>query len=98
MIVPIEEAKVQLTELVERARRGEDVRLGAAEEAVVRLVPVISQDAVPAFTPRPVTPEEIARRRMLMDEIVRAASAKALPGPDAARSQDFLYDENGLPG
>ncbi|WP_075218233.1 hypothetical protein [Mongoliimonas terrestris] len=98
MIVPIEEAQIRLADLVERARRGEDVRLGATEGAVVRLVPVITCEAVSAFTPRPVTPEEIARRRRLLDEIARSASAKARPGPDAARSQDFLYDEYGLPG
>lgn len=31
------------------------------------------------------------RRRLL------AAAAKATPGASAARSQDFLYDDNGLP-
>jgi hypothetical protein len=27
----------------------------------------------------------------------KSAAGKALPGPDAAHSQDFLYDDNGLP-
>jgi len=30
-------------------------------------------------------------------EIQKSASAKALPGPDAAHSQDFLYGDDGLP-
>jgi hypothetical protein len=38
--------------------------------------------------------EGLAERLM---ELGRRASAKALPGPCAARSQDFLYDEDGLP-
>ena len=29
--------------------------------------------------------------------ILRDAKDEALPGPCAARSQDFLYDENGFP-
>jgi len=33
-----------------------------------------------------------------MEEIRAAGRAKASPGPDAAHSQDYLYDENGLPG
>jgi hypothetical protein len=30
-------------------------------------------------------------------EIQESAKKHATPGPSAARSQDFLYDENGLP-
>ena len=35
-------------------------------------------------------------RRALLEEL-RKASVNATPGPSAARSQDFLYDEDGLP-
>ncbi len=34
---------------------------------------------------------------MRISEIQASAQAHALPGPYAARSQDFLYDEDGLP-
>jgi len=36
-----------------------------------------------------------ARRRAIA--AARAAAAKASTGPDAARSQDFLYGDDGLP-
>ena len=40
--------------------------------------------------------EKEARYRRIM-EISRQAAAKATPGPDAAHSADYLYDDNGLP-
>jgi hypothetical protein len=50
----------------------------------VRLVPVKA------------VPDRKARRRLL--EAVRTSGmAKASAGPSAVRSQDFLYDERGLP-
>jgi antitoxin (DNA-binding transcriptional repressor) of toxin-antitoxin stability system len=33
----------------------------------------------------------------LIEEIQASAATKMTPGEPAARSQDFLYDENGLP-
>ena len=36
-------------------------------------------------------------RKELLDAARTSGSAKAGPGPDAARSHDFLYEENGLP-
>jgi hypothetical protein len=36
-------------------------------------------------------------RRALLDAVRAAGAAKATAGPDAARSQDFLYDDDGLP-
>jgi DNA-binding phage protein len=38
-----------------------------------------------------------AARRAVLDAIRKTARGKAHSGPGAARSQDFLYDENGLP-
>jgi len=38
-----------------------------------------------------------AHRHVVLKEVQAAAAGKALPGPSAARSQDFLYDEYGLP-
>lgn len=85
MRVPVTEAKGQLTELVRRAEAGDEVILTRHGQAAVRLVPL---------TP---VPDAKARRALL--EVVRsAAAAKAKPGPGAARSQDFLYGNDGLPG
>jgi prevent-host-death family protein len=84
MRVPVSEAKGQLTELVRRAEAGDEVILTRHGHAVARLVPTR-----PAADP-------VARRRLL-DAVRAAGAAKATPGPVAARSQDFLYDEDGLP-
>ena len=84
MRVPVSEAKGQLTELVRRAEAGEDVILTRRGHPVVRLLAV--------------TPVRDAKARRSLLEAVRAAgSAKARAGAKAARSQDFLYDETGLP-
>jgi prevent-host-death family protein len=84
MRVSVSDAKGQLTELVRRAESGEEVVLTRHGQPAVRLAPV----------KRAVDPAE---RRRILDAIGRAAAAKAKPGPSAARSQDFLYDEDGLP-
>ncbi len=84
MDVPVSEAKAQLTELVRRAEAGEDVTLTRHGKPAVRLVPV----------GRPQSRED---RRRIIEEVQAMARGKALPGPDAARSQDFLYDKDGLP-
>jgi len=78
------QAKGQLTELVRLAEAGEDVVLTRFGRDVVRLVPVSTRAA----------PDE---RRALMEAVRVAGRRKARPGPSAARSQDFLYDESGLP-
>ena len=84
MRVSVTDAKAQLTELVRRAEAGDEVILTRHGQATVQLVPV-----------RP-KPDRETRRRLL--EGLRAAGArKATPGPSAARSQDFLYGETGLP-
>lgn len=84
MQISVTDAKGQLTELVRRAEAGDDVVLTRHGRAAVRLVPV-----EPIVT--------AAGRRMLMEELRRDGSAKAKPGASAARSQDDLYDEGGLP-
>ena len=85
MRISVTEAKGQLTELMRRAEAGEEVILTRHGQAAVRLTPI-----------RPVLDRQ-ARRR-LMDEIRESGAANATPGPDTARSQDFLYNEDGLPG
>lgn len=84
MKVTVTDAKGQLTELVRRAEAGEEIVLTRHGKVAVRLVPA-----------RP--PVGQASRRALIASLRKAAAAKASPGPNAARSQDFLYDEDGLP-
>jgi prevent-host-death family protein len=82
--ISVTDAKGQLTELVRRAEAGDEIILTRHGQAIVRLVPVT------------VVPNAEARRQLL--ETVRAAGrAKATAGPSAARSQDFLYGDDGLP-
>lgn len=84
MQVSVTEAKSQLTELVRRAEAGDEVILTRHGHAAVRLVPVKEV-------------RDRKSRRMLLEAIRTAGAAKASPGPSAARSQDFLYDDSGLP-
>lgn len=85
MNVTVSDAKGLLTDLVRRAESGEEIVLTRHGRAVVRLVPV---------TRRP----SAAERGAALDKASVMGSRLATPGPDAARSQDFLYDEHGLPG
>jgi len=81
----VTEAKGQLTELVRRAEAGDEVILTRPGHAAVRLVPVKAAS------------DRKSRRALL--EVARASAAtKAAAGPNAARSQDFLYGDDGLPG
>ena len=80
----VNEAKGQLTELVKRAEAGDEVILTRHGHEVVRLVAI-------AVAPSP------KGRRALMEKIRATAAAKTLPGPAAARSQDFLYGDEGIP-
>jgi prevent-host-death family protein len=84
MRVSVTEAKGQLTELVRRAEAGDEVILTRHGHAAVRLVPV---NAVP----------DEKSRRALLDAVRASGAAKAKAGPNAARSQDFLYGDDGLP-
>jgi prevent-host-death family protein len=84
MKISVTEAKGQLTELVRRAEAGDEVILTRHGQEAVRLVPVI-----PTADPK--------ARRALLEAIRSAGASKAKPGPGAARSQDFLYGDDGLP-
>jgi len=82
--IPISAATGRLADLVRRAEAGEDVVLTREGQPVARI------DAV--------APNSLAQER----ERVIAAAHVALQGvffdeTCAARSQDFLYDEDGLP-
>jgi prevent-host-death family protein len=84
MRISVTDAKARLTGLVRRAEAGEEVVLTRHGEPAVRLVPV------KAHTDR-------QARRRLLDEVQAEAAGKATTGDSAARSQDFLYDSEGLP-
>lgn len=86
MNIPVSEAKAQLTDLVRRAEAGEEIILTRFGHAVVKLAPLNTKTKL--------TTEQ---RLAIMDEISRSAQATMTSGPDAAHSQDFLYDEHGLP-
>jgi prevent-host-death family protein len=84
MRVSVSDAKGQLTELVRRAEAGDEIVLTRHGNAAVRLVPVHA-------------PRDRKSRRALLEAARRAGAANAKAGPDAARSQDFLYGDDGLP-
>lgn len=85
MNVPISDAKAVLADLVRRAEAGEEVVLTRHGTAVARIEPV-----------KPKRDE--AKLALVLDRIIAEARANPSPGPYAARSADFLYDEDGLPG
>jgi prevent-host-death family protein len=85
MRISVSDAKAQLTDLVRRAEAGDEVVLTRHGHAAVRLVPVK-------------VPRDTKSRRALLERARSSGSAKATKGPSAARSQDFLYGEDGLPG
>jgi prevent-host-death family protein len=84
MQVSVTDAKAQLTELVRRAEAGDEVILTRHGQPTVRLVPVK-------------TVGDRAARRKVLESVRRAGAAKAVKGAGAADSQDFLYDDEGLP-
>lgn len=84
MQISVSDAKAHLTDLVRRAEAGDEIVLTRHGQPAVRLVPIKQVG------------DRMARRRVL--EAARAlASQKAVQGPSAAESQDFLYNEEGLP-
>lgn len=84
MRISVTEAKEQLTDLVRRAEAGDEVVLTRHGHATVMLVPVQRRS-------------NATERRKVIVAIQAAVASKRTCGASAARSQDFLYDENGLP-
>ena len=84
MRIPVSEAKGQSTELVRRAEAGDEVVPTRHSRATVGLVPVQPQ------------PDADARRAVIA-AVQAAASDRRTASATAARSQDFLYGEDGLP-
>ena len=84
MQLAITEAKARLTDLVRRAEAGEEIVFTRHGHAVVRLVAMHAKSSGKS-------------RAELIDAVRAQAAAKATSGATAARSQDFLYDDEGLP-
>jgi prevent-host-death family protein len=84
MQISVAEAQGQLLELVRRAEAGEEVVLTHEGRPLGVIAPF----------ERPQTPAE---RRAIIREIVGRRKRSADGWPDAAHSQDFLYDDDGLP-
>ena len=88
--IPLQEAEGHLAELIARAESGEEVVVTREGRPVARVVAHLPVEELEG--------EALAeRRRILLRRLQAEASAKALPGPCAARAADFLYDEDGLP-
>ncbi len=85
MRISVTNAKGRLAGLVRRAEAGEEVVLTRHGRPAARLVAI------------KVAPDRKMRRH-IMEAVRRAGAANAVRGATAARSQDFLYDEDGLPG
>ena len=83
MRISVTEAKGQLTELVRRAEQGEEVILTRHGHPAARIVAMKA-------------PVDKQTRKALL-EALRKSGAKPEIFGSAARSQDFLYDERGLP-
>jgi len=79
--ISVTQAERQLADLVQRAEASEEVILTEQGREAVRLVPVMA----------------VSRRdrRALLEEVRARGSARATAGSDAARSQDFLYSDDG---
>jgi prevent-host-death family protein len=85
MHISVTEAKGQLSELIRRAEAGDEVILTRHGHPTVRLVPVRAV-------------KDSKSRRALLAAVWVAAAGKATARPSSARSQDFLYGPDGLPG
>jgi len=93
MLVALNELGIpprSLPELVKQVEAGEDVVLTYQGSNIARLMPLPTRKSIYA-------PSTRESKMALMDRIRKAGSRKALAGPDGARSQDFLYDDAGLP-
>ncbi|WGM45548.1 hypothetical protein KOAAANKH_00411 [Brevundimonas sp. NIBR10] len=87
--VAVSAAKSQLTALVRQAEGGDDVFLTRNGRRVARIT------AAPARSKHLLSVEE---KMKIIREIQESARGKFEPGFDAARSADFLYGDDGMPG
>jgi len=85
MEVPVSDAKAKLTDLVRRAEGGEEIVLTRNGQVVARIVAARA-------------PVDRARRAAVIAGVRKSAQHARTHGPSSERSQDFLYDADGLPG
>lgn len=83
MEVFVSDENAKMADLVRRAEAGEDVLLTRNGKPVARIL------ALPPLVSAP--------DRLRAIHTARAKAHQATPGADAARSQDFLYGDDGLP-
>ncbi len=83
MEVSILEATARLDDLVRQAEAGDEVVLTRDGRPVARLAAVEKQA------------ETVEERRARLERLVASWTRPPTPGPSAARSQDFLYDDRG---
>jgi prevent-host-death family protein len=84
MEMAVSDAKAVLTDLIRRAEAGEEVVLTRHGRPVAHIV---------AIRARP----DLGGRRAALLALMEEKLDRVPEGPDAARSQDHLYDEHGLP-
>lgn len=85
MNIALTDAQKRFAEIVRRAENGEEVVLTRQGRPVARIAPVEKR--------RPTSEQ----KRAAIAEIRAAARKVPFDGVSAARSQDYLYDEDGLP-
>ncbi len=83
MEISVSDAKAQLTELVRRAEAGDDIILTRHGQPKVRFTPIKAQQTV--------------QNRQALLATIRASAQLKLTPVSAARSQDDLYGDDGLP-
>lgn len=90
MRISVQDAQGKLGELIDRADKGEDILLTRGGDPIARIVPLKTVEA---------SAKDIEDFAALLRDIKERARRAADPFPEetAARSQDFLYDEDGLP-
>jgi prevent-host-death family protein len=105
MQISVKDAQEKLAELLDRVESGEDVILtrdGKSIARIVRAAPALTReereaafDRTRAMAP-PLTEDQ---HQPSLDDIQARVRRKIDPFPEtsAARSQDFLYDEDGIP-
>ena len=84
MQITVSDAKARLTDLVRRVEAGEEVVLTRHGHPVAQLVAAHKRASA-------------KDRRDIIAAVRARAAAKVAAGPGAAQSQDFLYDDQGLP-
>ena len=89
MRISVADAEGQWSELLRLAENGEEIFIMRDDLIVAELLPARQP------VKKPLSPEEKAK---IFDEIQERVRQERLPpGLDAARSQDFLYDDFGIP-